>query len=426
MTDPKSIISQRRRSHIALLGVVTLGLLLRLWHPGAQSLSMDEITDSGIAAQAIRSIVLTQDGFPPLYSLVAHLWLEVFKDPASLRILSVAFGVASILVVWQLGRLAGGELVGLLAGFLLAISPLHISFSQEARSYALYFLLAVLGIWLFYRARLVPRAPSWAPYIIVAVLGFYTHYYYAVLILTLCLTVALGPESWRSTRGLLRAHLAVVALATPGLFLLQGDLGLQQGFTLARPEIGLSTIAYTGFTFLAGLGIGPSSRELHTLHGSEVVREVLPWVLVIGPSVSYLLMKAVASPGRTSSAGRHLAVLTAFPVILCVLMGAVLGLGFRIRYVVWCGAPLLVLLALGAAQKLRSWPTLLGMAVLVVVSALSTINRSTVGRYMNEDLRGTASFLLRPPTLRPLFSYWLVTWPKSYDTTRVRGSRSFR
>src|SRR6185436_9474480 len=125
--------------------MIALGLLLRLWHLGTQSLSMDEVTDSGIAAQSIRSVVSTRDGFPPLYSLLAHTWLGFFGDPASLRILSVIFGTISIFVVWHLGRLAGGEVVSVPAALLLAVSPLHISFSQEARVYSLYFLLAVLG-----------------------------------------------------------------------------------------------------------------------------------------------------------------------------------------------------------------------------------------------------------------------------------------
>jgi mannosyltransferase len=353
---------------------------------------MDEIAEIRIASLPIHSVVLSHDGFPPLYFLLAHLWLGTFSDPASLRVLSVIFGTLMILAAWQLGRLAGGELAGLLAAFLLAVSPLHIYISQEARPYSLYFLLAVLGIWLFYRARASDQVKDWAVYASVAVLGLYTHYYFAILILTFLLTILWGPRSWIRERRMVMAHMSIVALAVPCLLLLQGDLGLQQGYTLERPDIGLTTIGYAGFTFLAGFGIGPSPRELHAVNASDAIRELLPWILVLGISALYLIVKALRSPTDRLWALR-LGVLVAFPVVLCAILGAVLGVGFRVRYVVWCAAPVLVLLALGAAPGLRSWRTSLSLAVLVGVSLLSNLNRWTQARYMNEDVRGAARYL---------------------------------
>lgn len=391
-TAPQATPPAQRASRLALTGTVTLGLILRLWYLAAQSLSMDEIDEIRIASLPIHSVVLSHDGFPPLHFLLAHLWLGTFSDPASLRILSVIFGTLTILATWQLGRLAGGELAGLIAPFLLAVSALHIYISQEARAYSLYFLLVVLGIWLFYRARASDHIKDWAVYASVAVLGFYTHYYFATLILTLLLTILWEPRSWTRERRMVMAHMSIIALTVPCLLLLQGDLGLQQGYTLERPDIGLTTIGYAGFTFLAGFGIGPSPREIHTVNASDAIRELLPWILVLGISALYLIVKALRSPTDRLWALR-LGVLVAFPVVLCAILGAVLGVGFRVRYVVWCAAPLLVLLALGAAQSLRSWRTWLSLAVLVGVSLLSNLNRWTQARYMNEDVRGAARYL---------------------------------
>ena len=395
--------SSQRTSRLALIGVFALGLALRMSYLSAQSLSMDEIGEVGISTQPLRSVISSPDGFPPLYFILSHLWLGVFTEPASLRVLSVVFGTLTILAIWQLGRHAGGELTGITAAFLLAVSALHIYFSQEARPYSLYFLLAVLGISSFYRARATNGARSWMLYVAIAVLGLYTHYYFALLILTLLFTVLWETRSRSRERRTLVAHFAIGALAVPCVLLLRADFSHQQGYTLVRPSIDLAALGYAEFTLLAGFGIGPSVRELHTLGATEAIRQFLPWILALGTSALYLVNLALREPARRLWTLR-LALLVTLPVGICAALGAALGFGFRVRYIAWCAAPLLLLLGLGAARRPRAWQTWVSLGLVVAVSAVSTVNRWTVPRYRNEDARGAASYLTSVSTAEtPIF-----------------------
>lgn len=122
---------------LTVVVVLALAMGVRVWGLQAQSLSMDEVFELRLAAQPVDAIVTSGDGFPPLYHLVAHWWLRL-ADAGSLRYLSVVLGLLTIVAIRQLGRLSGGERVGTLSALFLAISPLHIWFSQEARAYVLY------------------------------------------------------------------------------------------------------------------------------------------------------------------------------------------------------------------------------------------------------------------------------------------------
>ena len=383
--------------------VLALGLGLRLWRLPAQSLSMDEVFELDLASQPAGSILVSHDGFPPLFHIVAHCWLRVAEDPASLRVLSVVLGMLTIAAIWQLGRLAGGERCGSISACLLAISPIHVWFSQEARAYAPYFLLAVSAMWLFYRARATDRNRDWVPYLAVAVLGAYTHYYMALLILTLLLTVAFEARPPGSLRRLGRVHVALGALCLPLLFLVQGDLGLQQSIDPVRPPINFVALGYAGFTFLGGFTLGPSLRELHSIRPVEAVRQALPWILLIGGAALYLIYLALLDRSRRIWVLRF-GLLVLVPLGASGLLGSWFGVGFRVRYIAWCAAPLVALLALGAAHRTNRWPTWLALGSLAAAAMVALVNRHVLTRHMNEDMRGTARYLASVTTpTTPIF-----------------------
>ena len=381
---------------LPIAGILALGLGLRLWMLFSQSLSSDEVYEIGLASQPVRAIVVSHDGFPPLYHLLAHAWLRL-GDPLSLRLLSVGLGMLTIAALWQLGRLAGGERCGLVTAFLLAVSPVHVWFSQEARAYALYFCLAVATIWLFYRAWASDRPRDWALYVVAAVLAAYTHYYSALLVATLLVSVAIEARSRGDLRRLLGPHVLIAVLALPALVLLRGDLGLQQSVDLVRPSINLVSVGYAGFTFLAGFTLGASLRELHWIPAGQAVREALPWVLILGSATVYLGAAALLDRTRRAWALR-LSLLVLLPVAATAVLGVWLGVGFRVRYVIWCAAPLLALLALGAARRLDRPAGWLAVGALCVAAGVAIVNRQVLPRHMNEDMRGAAGLLTSEST----------------------------
>ena len=123
-----------------LFFILLLGFILRLVSLN-QSLWLDEaITVLAVKNHSFLQIItqyIGGDFHPPGFYLLLNLWTKIFGySEVSARFPSVLFGVATIWIVYLLTKKLFSEKVGLLAAFLLAINPLHIYYSQEARMYA--------------------------------------------------------------------------------------------------------------------------------------------------------------------------------------------------------------------------------------------------------------------------------------------------
>ena len=138
---------------IALLVIVLIGVFLRVYHLDAQSLWVDEVYDFLLANISVKSIVvmsLVTEVATPQDHLLLHLWMTLFGTSLfALRFLSLIFGVFAILMIYLLGRRLFNEEVGLISALILAISPLNIEYSQEARMYSLVVFLALLSMYFF-------------------------------------------------------------------------------------------------------------------------------------------------------------------------------------------------------------------------------------------------------------------------------------
>ena len=170
---PSADIGRTLNLHALLtVAVGVLALAIRLWGLEGQSVTMDEVTELAFAKQSIPAIVGAQDGFPPLYHLLLKGWLAVL-GPETARWFSVLCGMLLIGVVWRIGRMVGGSATAWAAALLTAISPIHVWYAQEARANALFYLCAVLTVWLFSRAMLENRQRDWAWYGLSAIAGLY-------------------------------------------------------------------------------------------------------------------------------------------------------------------------------------------------------------------------------------------------------------
>ena len=69
------------------------------------------------------------------------------------RALPAVIGVLALPFMWLLGREVAGERAALVATLLLAVSPIHVWYSQEVRAYGLVFLLVIVTLWRYAVAR---------------------------------------------------------------------------------------------------------------------------------------------------------------------------------------------------------------------------------------------------------------------------------
>ncbi|MEH2314488.1 MAG: glycosyltransferase [Nostoc sp.] len=140
--------------------------------------------------------LVTQDNHPPLYFMLAYLWMKLFKSEGGLvslfaaRSLPAIIGAASIPCIYILGRLAfRSPLVGHLAAAMMAVSPYGVFLAQEARQYTLaaLWVTASLTCLVITTRHIQNRTPLpiWIALLWVGInaLGVATHYFFT---LTLC------------------------------------------------------------------------------------------------------------------------------------------------------------------------------------------------------------------------------------------------
>ena len=107
----------------------------------------DEGISVGISSHPLSQLpsLLRQDGAPPLYYALLHLWMQVFgRDPQATHALSLVFALATIPAAYWTGASLFGRRAGAICAVLAAGLPYLTSFGQETRMYSLLALLSLL------------------------------------------------------------------------------------------------------------------------------------------------------------------------------------------------------------------------------------------------------------------------------------------
>jgi hypothetical protein len=127
------------------------------------------------------------DIHPPLYYALLQLWIALAgKSDVAVRLLSVAIGVAAVPTMYALTRRLFDSRVALIATLLLAVSPLHVYYSQEVRMYGLVTLLGLVSVLsfveLFETADHRPPIAVAIAYVLATTAALYTQYYAAFIV----------------------------------------------------------------------------------------------------------------------------------------------------------------------------------------------------------------------------------------------------
>ncbi|NEQ39956.1 MAG: hypothetical protein F6K40_28430 [Okeania sp. SIO3I5] len=80
-----------------------------------------------------------------LYYALLHPWINISDNEVWLRTPAIIFAVVSVYIIYRLGNDLFSKKVGLMAGFLLTISPLFINHAQEIRYYTMSVCLGLCG-----------------------------------------------------------------------------------------------------------------------------------------------------------------------------------------------------------------------------------------------------------------------------------------
>jgi uncharacterized membrane protein len=161
-----------------VLGAIGLAIFLGLHRIGARALWFDETYSFAVGklegAHLIKAVT-RGDPSMGLYYLILHFWLHLGDSEATIRTLSVIFGVASIPLIFFVGKELFDEQVGMVAAVLLAVNSFFVEQSQEARGYSLALMLVTLSTLLFIHAVRRGGKGRWVLYALVSVLAVLAH-----------------------------------------------------------------------------------------------------------------------------------------------------------------------------------------------------------------------------------------------------------
>ncbi len=182
-------IHPSRSARWILPTIIVLAAILRGLRLTWQPLWWDEGYSVYFATESLATMLrlTAQDIHPPLYYALLHGWLTLWGNasPLALRTFSVLIGVAALPAFWALSRrlFPGRARLTLLATLLLALSPMHIFYSQEVRMYGLELLLGLLSTAFFWGMVTTPDKgyTNHIGYGIITLALLYTEYYAVLL-----------------------------------------------------------------------------------------------------------------------------------------------------------------------------------------------------------------------------------------------------
>lgn len=418
-TENERVLGHRSTLVVAvvLLLITLLALGLRLYRLDSQSLWYDEGFSVYLARMDLDEITTrtSADIQPPLYYYFLHGWIKLFGDIEwTLRSLSVLFGLFTVPLIYAVAwRLFRSRLAGLLAALLVAVSPLHLWYAQEARMYTLLTFLCLLSS---YFLLLLLDAKKWAipilwiAYTLTNIAALYTHYFAAFILLSQAL------------------YLFVVWVAAGGrpLHLVLG--GLASGIVTALSY--LVWLPHLLTRWGADVSYWPGRLKLHEVFvdaaisfvGGESVSEAVGILLVLGYGLVFALclfalVSQAARDARQAGEGLLDGLSSSFRSLLFLFLYLLLPLAlilalsysapkFNARYVMIAHPAFLLILAGGLAALWQRRSGLLGnvsrgvLAALALIfvlgmSAYADLNAYSDPAFARAEFRGAARYVRR-------------------------------
>lgn len=386
---------RRPPTALALTLVVALALLLRLYRLDGQCFWIDEVYQVSVAAlplpDLIRGFSLRADG-GPLSLLLTHVVLSPSNPEWSARLPSALFGTLGIVAIFLAGRALLPEPVPLLAAVLLASSPLHIWYSQDARWYAQWVPTVTLSYSALIAALRTRRAAWWLAFCVLTLLAAYTFVLH-VFVLGAQLVSAAWLLRVRGELGsgpidrrlVILGVLGAIAVA-PIAWLILSHTGATTG-TPGRPTP-LAALPYTVFAYTAGFSLGPTLEYLHSNPSTWGViaahPAVVPALLIVTP----VLLWGLLALRRHGEACAALAPWLFAPPVLVFVLASFSGVSYNVRYTLAALPAFVLVLALGLHSITPRTLRVVLTAALFGCFAVADWNHFFDPRFAKEDVRG--------------------------------------
>jgi mannosyltransferase len=291
-----------------------------------------------------------------LYYLLLRIWLHFGWSPFFIRSLSVLVAAATVPAIYWLANLLFDRRVALVASALFAFNAYSVRYSQEARSYPLFVLLATLSSGFFVSFLLEPSRARRMGYVVTGILAVYAHFYALQLLAAHWLAVRLlaipnaSDDALRDAAARLRQTWKPIGVAVLPVLIFVVKTGAGPLHWIPRP--GLRDVIHFAEHFSGGTDWG-----------------LLAVCLVAGLAIVLPLGRELFHRAQDWPAWRlqFLLIWLIFPSAVTILISFARPL-FLGRYMIFCLPALVILVAAGLARLSKSWMRVAALAGILVLS----------------------------------------------------------
>ncbi|MDO8682984.1 MAG: glycosyltransferase family 39 protein [Armatimonadota bacterium] len=408
---------------MALAGICVMGLALRLYKLGAQSFWFDETVEVDVASRHLLDIVTWQgincDALPPLSHYFFHFWLTLGSGEFWIRLLPALFGTATIYVIYRLAAHIFGRKQALIAALLLAVSPFHLWYSQEARPYAFLMFFSLSGMLYYLRAMERGGRVNCSLYVLCNLFAMYNHPYAAFIVLIQFVYAMAAKRAWPNEAKLpLVYFMAMAALYAPWIYISLGIAG--RDIQDSKP-LGVSALVYTFYAYTFGFSVGPSVAELRLNPSVSTMTPYIPLLAPLAAVYGFLFLRGVLVD-RDQQIRRNLLLVAwiIIPMLGAFALAKLVESKYNARYVC-AGMPVYILiLAHGAATLRKHWRS--AAVLFIVLSSLYSIhNYYFDSRYHKADVKHAADYVIRNEVPSDIIYVCSALPFKWYYTQRYSG-----
>lgn len=370
--------------------ILLVGTLLRLVNLN-QSLWLDEAINAVfVRSLDLKSLIFNyslSDFHPPLYHVFMKGWVTLFgSSEIALRMPSVILGVASIYVIYKIGKKLFDEKTALVAATLLATAPLHIYYSQEARMYMLASFLTAVSVYFFIAVLKEDKLKNWVGFIISTSLLLYSDYLPYLMIPVYLLYIFLNKKSIRkpTLRSFVPAFLLIALIILPWFFVFPKQLatGLSAATlspawaqVVGTPHINTLLVTFVKFT------IGRISNDNKTLYA-----------LMFAPIGIFVSILFIVSTFRMSKIRSFLYFWFFIPIILAFSVAFIVPIFTYFRLIFVLGAFYLIW---ASAINTVNWtlPTRVLLIIALTINLGSTVIYLMNPKFQRENWKEASAYV---------------------------------
>ncbi len=379
-----------------MVATVVLSLAVRVVDLGTKSVFADELASFQFAHldwHSFWQLVFHSEANMSLYYVLLRFWIHFGDSVPFLRFFSVIPAVATVPLIYVMGKDLFSPMVGLFASVLFSLNTFHIFYSQAGRGYSLAVFFVTLSCWFFVRSLREPAKANLVAYVLISAAALYSHFFAIFVLVAQCVSLLL----WRPPRAtFLRqciSMLAVGALASP-LFV----------FALVHKTTPISWVeptrgrdVYHFFTYLSGSGL----------------KFALSLIALALAAKEYFRPRLRHAQVGTDWSFAFLAVWLLVPIITTLLI-SIWKPVFSPRFLMICLPAFVLLVARGLSLIRPAWTLYLVTAILIASCATALPRyyrqpgiedwRSAIA-YLHQHVAPADAILLNNPSFKDILEF---------------------